>query len=92
MFICVQDFSEYSNFEECVAYIEDYMVKNGPFDGLLGFSQVRLEYITKFLLASFSSHFDYILDLTQGAILAAALPGMQAEVLRNPSYLVLSTF
>ncbi|KAK6258821.1 hypothetical protein SCA6_013295 [Theobroma cacao] len=30
---------ECSNFEECIAYIEDYMVKHGPFDGLLGFSQ-----------------------------------------------------
>ncbi|MED6113454.1 hypothetical protein PIB30_070901 [Stylosanthes scabra] len=48
-----QDFSEYMNFEECLAYIEDFMVENGPFDGLLGFSQ--------------------------GAILAAALPGMQAQ-------------
>ncbi|KAF8018510.1 hypothetical protein BT93_H3403 [Corymbia citriodora subsp. variegata] len=45
--------SEYENFEECIAFIEDFMVKNGPFDGLLGFSQ--------------------------GAVLAAALPGMQAE-------------
>ncbi|XP_061351309.1 uncharacterized protein LOC133312124 [Gastrolobium bilobum] len=48
-----EDFTEYTNFEECLAYIEDYMVKNGPFDGVLGFSQ--------------------------GAILAAALPGMQAQ-------------
>ncbi|KAG7539300.1 Serine hydrolase FSH [Arabidopsis suecica] len=32
-------FKEYRNFEECLAYIEDYMLKNGPFDGLLGFSQ-----------------------------------------------------
>ncbi|XP_010463129.2 PREDICTED: LOW QUALITY PROTEIN: esterase C25G4.2-like [Camelina sativa] len=32
-------FKEYRNFEECLAYIEDYMIKNGPFDGLLGFSQ-----------------------------------------------------
>ncbi|KAL1196400.1 Rhodanese-like domain-containing protein 6 [Cardamine amara subsp. amara] len=32
-------FKEYMNFEECLAYIEDYMIKNGPFDGLLGFSQ-----------------------------------------------------
>ncbi|KAJ1399529.1 Serine hydrolase FSH [Sesbania bispinosa] len=48
-----QDFTEYKNFEECLAYIEDYIVRNGPFDGLLGFSQ--------------------------GAILAAALPGMQAQ-------------
>ncbi|XWS44997.1 hypothetical protein CRYUN_Cryun15aG0097900 [Craigia yunnanensis] len=48
-----QDFTEYTNFEECLAYIEDYMMKNGPFDGFLGFSQ--------------------------GAILSAALPGMQRD-------------
>ncbi|XP_016200568.1 esterase AGAP003155 [Arachis ipaensis] len=48
-----EDLSLVSNFEECVAYIEDYMVKNGPFDGLLGFSQ--------------------------GALVASALPGMQAQ-------------
>ncbi|PON34556.1 Serine hydrolase FSH [Parasponia andersonii] len=47
------DFSEFTNFEECVAYIEDYMANNGPFDGFLGFSQ--------------------------GAVLTAALPGMQNE-------------
>jgi len=35
-----QEFSEYTNFDECLAYIEDFMIKNGPFDGLLGFSQV----------------------------------------------------
>ncbi|KAL2662377.1 hypothetical protein AAZV13_02G036800 [Glycine max] len=49
-----EEFTEYTNFEECLAYIEDYMLKNGPFDGFLSFSQ--------------------------GAILAAALPGMQAQV------------
>ncbi|MED6207795.1 hypothetical protein PIB30_038891 [Stylosanthes scabra] len=48
-----EDLSLVRNFEECVAYIEDYMVNNGPFDGLLGFSQ--------------------------GALVAAALPGMQAQ-------------
>ncbi|XP_048129247.1 esterase FUS5-like isoform X2 [Rhodamnia argentea] len=48
-----QDYTEYENFEECITFIEDFMVKNGPFDGFLGFSQ--------------------------GAVLAAALPGMQAE-------------
>ncbi|OIW10602.1 hypothetical protein TanjilG_15974 [Lupinus angustifolius] len=48
-----KDYTEYSNFEECVAYIEDYMLKNGPFDGFLGFSQ--------------------------GAMIEAALPGMQAQ-------------
>ncbi|KAF8404675.1 hypothetical protein HHK36_009563 [Tetracentron sinense] len=31
--------TEYRNFDECLAYIEDYMIKNGPFDGLLGFSR-----------------------------------------------------
>ncbi|VAH41966.1 unnamed protein product [Triticum turgidum subsp. durum] len=34
-----KDFTEYTNLEECIAYLCDYMVKNGPFDGLLGFSQ-----------------------------------------------------
>ncbi|XP_077224684.1 dihydrofolate reductase-like [Tasmannia lanceolata] len=46
-------FTEYRNFEECLAYIEECMIKHGPFDGLLGFSQ--------------------------GAILSAALPGLQAK-------------
>ncbi|XP_047962343.1 esterase AGAP003155-like [Salvia hispanica] len=48
-----KEFTEYVNFDECLAYIEDYMIKHGPFDGLLGFSQ--------------------------GAILSAALAGMQAN-------------
>ncbi|OMO72985.1 Serine hydrolase FSH [Corchorus olitorius] len=47
------DFSEFTNFEECLAYLEDYMINNGPFDGFLGFSQ--------------------------GAMLSAALPGMQRD-------------
>ncbi|XP_047937921.1 esterase AGAP003155-like [Salvia hispanica] len=34
-----EEFSEYVNFDECLAYIEDFMIKHGPFDGLLGFSQ-----------------------------------------------------
>ncbi|KAH9626485.1 hypothetical protein KSS87_020187 [Heliosperma pusillum] len=34
-----QDQTVYYNFEKCLDYIEDFMVKNGPFDGLLGFSQ-----------------------------------------------------
>ncbi|XP_042977862.1 esterase AGAP003155-like isoform X2 [Carya illinoinensis] len=49
-----EDYTEYTNFEECLAYVEDYMIKNGPFDGVLGFSM--------------------------GAMLAATMPGMQAEV------------
>ncbi|KAA8528333.1 hypothetical protein F0562_035688 [Nyssa sinensis] len=47
-----KEFTEYTNFDECLAYIEDCMIRYGPFDGLLGFSQ--------------------------GAILSAALPGLQA--------------
>jgi hypothetical protein len=46
-----KEFTEYQNFDECLACIEDCMIKCGPFDGLLGFSQ--------------------------GAILSAALPGLQ---------------
>ncbi|KAF3439227.1 hypothetical protein FNV43_RR17502 [Rhamnella rubrinervis] len=43
-----QDFSEYTNFEECLLYIEDYMLKHGPFDGFLGFSQgVALKKVPK---------------------------------------------
>ncbi|CAN6678969.1 unnamed protein product [Malus baccata var. baccata] len=48
-----QEFSAYTNFDECLEYIEDYMIKEGPFDGLVGFSQ--------------------------GAILSAGLPGLQAK-------------
>ncbi|KAK3042929.1 hypothetical protein RJ639_001005, partial [Escallonia herrerae] len=47
------DFREHSHFEECLEYLEGYMLEDGPFDGLLGFSQ--------------------------GAIISAALPGMQRE-------------
>ncbi|KAL3685174.1 hypothetical protein R1sor_003196 [Riccia sorocarpa] len=31
--------TEFYNYEESLAYIVDYMEKNGPFDGVLGFSQ-----------------------------------------------------
>ncbi|XVE95224.1 hypothetical protein REPUB_Repub02eG0077700 [Reevesia pubescens] len=34
-----KEFTSYTNFDECLAYIEDIMIKQGPFDGLLGFSQ-----------------------------------------------------
>ncbi|PNT74546.1 hypothetical protein BRADI_1g17243v3 [Brachypodium distachyon] len=34
-----KEFTKYTNLEECISYLCDYMVKNGPFDGLLGFSQ-----------------------------------------------------
>ncbi|CAA2961525.1 Hypothetical predicted protein [Olea europaea subsp. europaea] len=48
-----KDFKEYYNFEECLDFLEDHMLKHGPFDGVLGFSL--------------------------GALLSAALPGMQRE-------------
>lgn len=34
-----KEFTEYQNFDKCLAYIEECMIKHGPFDGLLGFSQ-----------------------------------------------------
>ncbi|KAM0893660.1 hypothetical protein ACQ4PT_024947 [Festuca glaucescens] len=32
-------FTEYRNLDKCVDYIEELMIKEGPFDGLMGFSQ-----------------------------------------------------
>ncbi|KAI9071330.1 hypothetical protein K1719_046709 [Acacia pycnantha] len=34
-----KEFTEYTNFEECISYLCEYITTNGPFDGLLGFSQ-----------------------------------------------------
>ncbi|CDP01537.1 unnamed protein product [Coffea canephora] len=34
-----KSYTECYNFEECLEYLEDYMIKHGPFDGVLGFSQ-----------------------------------------------------
>ncbi|KAJ3683007.1 hypothetical protein LUZ60_013234 [Juncus effusus] len=34
-----KEFTEYTNLEECISYLCDYITTNGPFDGLLGFSQ-----------------------------------------------------
>ncbi|KAK4758872.1 hypothetical protein SAY87_020173 [Trapa incisa] len=34
-----KDFTEYTNLEECITYLCDYIMANGPFDGFLGFSQ-----------------------------------------------------
>ncbi|KAK9758295.1 hypothetical protein RND81_01G221200 [Saponaria officinalis] len=48
-----KEFTIYTNFEKCLEYIEECMIKHGPIDGLLGFSQ--------------------------GAMLSAALPGLQAQ-------------
>lgn len=33
------DYSEFYGYEESLAFLVDYMEKNGPFDGLIGFSQ-----------------------------------------------------
>ncbi|XP_076946585.1 dihydrofolate reductase-like [Bidens hawaiensis] len=46
-------YKQYENFDECLEYIEECMIKHAPIDGLLGFSQ--------------------------GAIISAALPGLQAK-------------
>ncbi|KAF7130547.1 hypothetical protein RHSIM_Rhsim10G0170700 [Rhododendron simsii] len=67
-----QDYQEAYNFEECLAYIEDYMVRNGPFDGLMGFSQVGKSIFHLILGEKYSCYL-------QGAIISAAMPGMQLD-------------
>ncbi|XP_039036534.1 esterase AAEL000016-like isoform X1 [Hibiscus syriacus] len=83
-----QNFTEYTNFEECLEYIENYMIKNGPFDGFLGFSQVGLiclNYLREENLrnSTLVLKMDLICiffgDESQGAVLSAALPGMQRD-------------
>ncbi|KAG5568101.1 hypothetical protein H5410_064885 [Solanum commersonii] len=37
-----KDFTEFYNFKECLEYIEDFMSKHGPFDGILGFSMAAI--------------------------------------------------
>ncbi|KNA11736.1 hypothetical protein SOVF_132350, partial [Spinacia oleracea] len=34
-----KEFTEYTNLEECISYLCEYITTKGPFDGLLGFSQ-----------------------------------------------------
>ncbi|KAL5739367.1 hypothetical protein ACOSQ2_028547 [Xanthoceras sorbifolium] len=34
-----KDFTEYTNLDECISYLCEYITNKGPFDGLLGFSQ-----------------------------------------------------
>ncbi|KAG6548641.1 hypothetical protein Mapa_009795 [Marchantia paleacea] len=34
-----KDYTEFYNYRESIAFVIDYVEKNGPFDGLLGFSQ-----------------------------------------------------
>lgn len=50
----IQEFTEYTNFDNCLEYLEDRMIKLGPFDGLIGFSQVI---ISTFQFASTVSDF-----------------------------------
>ncbi|XP_077211018.1 uncharacterized protein LOC143846468 isoform X2 [Tasmannia lanceolata] len=33
------DFTEYTNLDECISYLCEYITSNGPFDGFIGFSQ-----------------------------------------------------
>jgi hypothetical protein len=40
IFLFRQGFTEYRNLDRCFDYIEELMIKEGPFDGLMGFSQV----------------------------------------------------
>lgn len=34
-----KEFTEYTNLDECISYLCEYITSKGPFDGLLGFSQ-----------------------------------------------------
>ncbi|AES81016.1 putative dihydrofolate reductase [Medicago truncatula] len=34
-----KDFTVYTNLDECISYLTEYIIANGPFDGFLGFSQ-----------------------------------------------------
>ncbi|XP_057437822.1 uncharacterized protein LOC130729975 [Lotus japonicus] len=34
-----KEFTEYTNLDECISYLCEYITANGPFDGFLGFSQ-----------------------------------------------------
>ncbi|KAK8691926.1 hypothetical protein V6N13_075418 [Hibiscus sabdariffa] len=37
-----KELTSYTHLDECLAYIENIIIKQGPFDGLLGFSQGAL--------------------------------------------------
>lgn len=47
-----KEFTEYTNLEECITYLCEYINTNGPFDGLLGFSQVTF---SPFLIYQYTS-------------------------------------
>nr|GEW35277.1 hypothetical protein [Tanacetum cinerariifolium] len=37
-----EEYKEFYNFEECLAKVEEFMLNHGPFDGVLGFSQLLI--------------------------------------------------
>ncbi|KAG9144664.1 hypothetical protein Leryth_024130 [Lithospermum erythrorhizon] len=39
IYTVIKEFTEYTNLEECISCLCDYITNNGPFDCLLGFSQ-----------------------------------------------------
>lgn len=45
-----QDYTEYYHIDEMFSYITDYMKLHGPYDGLLGFSQVQNGVVFIYLL------------------------------------------
>uniref|UniRef100_A0A7C8ZEF1 Serine hydrolase domain-containing protein n=1 Tax=Opuntia streptacantha TaxID=393608 RepID=A0A7C8ZEF1_OPUST len=38
-----KEFTEYTNLEECISHLCEYITSKGPFNGLLGFSQMRVQ-------------------------------------------------
>ncbi|XP_028757327.1 esterase AGAP003155-like isoform X1 [Neltuma alba] len=82
-----KEFTEYTNFDECLKYIEDFMIEHGPFDGLLGFSQVKFFFPSdEFCSIHYSNPSASKLKLVkclnvriQGAILSGGLPGLQEK-------------
>jgi len=53
---------EYRNFDKCLAYIEELMIRDGPFDGLMGFSQVSKQQSSTSLLLQFSVVMNQLFD------------------------------
>ena len=39
--VAQQDYTEFYHADEAITYITDYMKLHGPYDGLIGFSQVK---------------------------------------------------
>lgn len=70
IFFEFQEFSEYENFDECLAYIEDFMIKQGPFDGLMGFSQVPSSSSTPIL---FNLNHSPVSDLKDGTFFSSVI-------------------